>query len=114
MSVRTPMAGPTCYTGTPLTIVRRPDLADAELVGSMMGGLTQLNVTPEFEKWARGFSGCDGGNPKGSIWLCGIEWGLGKEHSLEEELRTPVSEPPQIYKSSEDVLKSPEGRTYPF
>jgi hypothetical protein len=34
-------------------------------------------VTPDFEKWALGFSGCDGGNLEGKIWLCGIEYGGG-------------------------------------
>jgi hypothetical protein len=30
-------------------------------------------VNNEFAKWATGFSGFDGGNPKGSVWLCGFE-----------------------------------------
>jgi len=34
-------------------------------------------VNNEYAKWATGFSGCDGGNLKGSIWLCGIEFGGG-------------------------------------
>ncbi|EIC20959.1 hypothetical protein Thi970DRAFT_04639 [Thiorhodovibrio frisius] len=28
----------------------------------------------DFEKWAKGFSGCSGGNIKGDYWICGIEW----------------------------------------
>ncbi|MFZ5796849.1 MAG: hypothetical protein ACOY3O_00335 [Thermodesulfobacteriota bacterium] len=37
-----------------------------------------ISVTSEFEKWAKGFSGCDGGNLEtGKIWFSGIEWGLG-------------------------------------
>jgi hypothetical protein len=39
-------------------------------------------VNPEFAKWAKGFSGCDGGNPQGKVWLCGIEYG----GTLTEEL----------------------------
>ena len=34
-----------------------------------------MTATSEFATWATGFSGCDGGNLKGSIWLCGIEYG---------------------------------------
>ncbi|MHB8790182.1 MAG: hypothetical protein ACYDBT_09905 [Desulfobulbaceae bacterium] len=37
-----------------------------------------ITVTAEFEKWAKGFSGCDGGNLEtGKIWFSGIEWGMG-------------------------------------
>lgn len=32
-------------------------------------------MNENFKKWATGFSGFDGGNPNGEIWLCGIEWG---------------------------------------
>lgn len=32
-------------------------------------------VSSGFEEWALGFSGCDGGNPKGCVWLCGLEYG---------------------------------------
>ncbi|MCW7471837.1 hypothetical protein [Leptospira kanakyensis] len=32
-----------------------------------------------FTTWANSFSGCDGGNKDASIWVSGIEWGLGKE-----------------------------------
>ncbi len=73
----------------------------------------EINVTPKFEKWAKGFSGCDGGNLRGSIWLCGIEWGLGDKHELAEELERPVSKPPQRYKRPADVLGGPKGK-YPF
>ncbi len=30
-------------------------------------------ISEEFKNWACSFSGCDGGNPKADIWLCGIE-----------------------------------------
>jgi hypothetical protein len=30
-------------------------------------------VNDEFARWAVGYSGFDGGNPRGSTWLCGIE-----------------------------------------
>ena len=33
----------------------------------------------DFEKWAKLYSGCDGGNLNGVIWLCGIEWGGGDD-----------------------------------
>ncbi|MBK8815085.1 MAG: hypothetical protein IPN42_06060 [Methylococcaceae bacterium] len=47
-----------------------------------------LQINPDFEKWAMGFSGCDGGNLNGSIWFCGIEWGGGSE---EDWLKDSVS-----------------------
>lgn len=73
-----------------------------------------MAVDPEFAEWARGFSGCDGGNIEGSIWLCGIEWGLGKPHILKKELQEDVTRPPQGYTKADDVLRSPDGRPYPF
>ena len=39
--------------------------------------MNKLQPTQEFERWANGFSGCDGGNIAGPIWFCGIEWGGG-------------------------------------
>lgn len=49
-----------------------------------------MTITTDFGKWARGFSGCDGGDigshEKQSIWYCGIEWGGGwHEKMLEDE-----------------------------
>ncbi len=41
-------------------------------------------INKEFEKWAKGYSGFDGGNPNGKIWLCGIEWGGESPTELEE------------------------------
>jgi hypothetical protein len=66
-----------------------------------------MSVTPAFEKWAKGFSGCDGGNLKGEVWFCGIEWGLGKDHPIEEELKVDRSAVPQEYRSPEEILKYP-------
>lgn len=31
--------------------------------------------TPEFEAWAKSFSGCDGADLNAPIWICGIEDG---------------------------------------
>jgi hypothetical protein len=45
-----------------------------------------MKVGQDFERWAKGFSGCDGGNLHGAIWFCGIEWGTGTEHDLREEI----------------------------
>jgi hypothetical protein len=68
-----------------------------------------------FEKWATGFSGCDGGNLRGPIWFCGIEWGTGEDLDLETELRSSVSSPPQRYRCPEDLFRDPvSGRPYPF
>ncbi|MBY0577914.1 MAG: hypothetical protein K2P57_02600 [Burkholderiales bacterium] len=48
-------------------------------------------VNNEFAKWATGFSGFDGGNPKGSVWLCGFECaGTPNEDDLVfEDVTTP-------------------------
>ena len=40
-------------------------------------------ITKEFKDWACSFSGCDGGNPKSKVWLCGIEYA----HSGIEEVK---------------------------
>ena len=68
-----------------------------------------MNPTKRFETWAQGFSGCDGGNLHGSVWFCGIEWGMGKDHDLETELDLSVSEPPQIYETPSEILNYPLG-----
>ena len=65
-----------------------------------------MNVTLKFERWAKSYSGCDGGNLKGSTWLCGIEWGMGLKHVL-EEIEEPVTKPPWLYKTPEDALGRP-------
>ena len=38
-----------------------------------------FGATKGFQKWATGFSGCDGGNINGPIWFCGIEYGGGED-----------------------------------
>lgn len=44
-----------------------------------------MHLSNEFIDWACSLSGCDGGNPKADIWVCGIEWGhTGGEKALEE------------------------------
>src|ERR1700682_3175271 len=69
-----------------------------------------MKVGQDFERWAKGFSGCDGGNLHGAIWFCGIEWSTGTEHDLREELRDSVSEPPQKYGALQDILRDPDSR----
>lgn len=56
----------------------------------------------KFKKWATGYSGFDGGNAKGEIWLCGIEWG-GESPSCIQELEALFLE---------DVRKIPTGYIY--
>jgi hypothetical protein len=74
-----------------------------------------MSANSDFQQWAKGFSGCDGGNLRGAIWLCGIEWGTGKAHDLNLEMREPVTTPPQHYKTSRDVWMNPDsGRPYQF
>ena len=41
-------------------------------------------INEDFEKWAKGYSGFDGGKPKAKIWLCGIEWGGGSLKKVED------------------------------
>jgi hypothetical protein len=67
----------------------------------------QMTVTQDFEKWANGFSGCDGGNLHAKVWFCGIEWGGEQGHPLERELGLSVSEPPQLYQTPGDILQWP-------
>jgi hypothetical protein len=50
-------------------------------------------VTEDFAKWASGFSGCDGGNPRGGIWLCGIEYGGGGDSEGDLNFSEDVSKP---------------------
>ncbi len=49
-------------------------------------------VTDRFAHWALGFSGCDGGDPERSVWICGIEWGGGhtpNDLNLDEDVSEP-------------------------
>jgi len=41
-------------------------------------------INEDFKKWATGYSGFDGGNPNGKIWLCGIEWGGASSEGIED------------------------------
>lgn len=75
-----------------------------------------------FEKWATGFSGCDGGDigsPKNrSIWFCGIEWG-GGQSSDEQEIRNgsfsqDVVLPDNGYTSDGDIPAWRNCIGYPF
>ncbi len=43
-------------------------------VTSNVGGFNVM-VKQDFARWALGFSGCDGGNLSGCVWLCGLEYG---------------------------------------
>ena len=49
-------------------------------------------VKSNFAKWANSFSGCDGGNIKGPVWFCGIEYG-GNEINIENNNFQHESEP---------------------
>jgi hypothetical protein len=68
-------------------------------------------ATEVFAKWVRGFSGCDGGNLDGKIWICGIEYGGGDdEKSIAQELLKDVSLPPLPRKNHKDYLDYPYNR----
>ena len=51
----------------------------------------KFTATKEFEAWATGYSGCDGGNINGPIWFCGIEYGGGETESdfMSDDAITP-------------------------
>ncbi len=48
------------------------------------------SVNPKFEKWAKGLTGMDGGNPDGHIWICGIEYGGNNDENDFADLRTEI------------------------
>jgi len=61
-----------------------------------------MGVTKNFENWALGYSGCDGGDigspSKPSIWVCGIEWGGGHTpEALVTHMEDDVNCPPRGY-----------------
>lgn len=41
-------------------------------------------MNDNLKRWARSFSGCDGGFIKANTWLCGIEWGAGSKDDYYE------------------------------
>ena len=47
-------------------------------------------ITEQFKNWACSLSGCDGGDPKATIWLSGIEWG-GDDEKYYQELPEEIS-----------------------
>ena len=66
-------------------------------------------ANPDFEKWAKSYSGCDGGDigtlERRAIWLCGIEWGggLSAEH-LKTNMLRDESRPPAGYEDAAENL----------
>jgi hypothetical protein len=68
-----------------------------------------MTVENKFQKWAVGFSGCDGGDIGSShapsIWVCGIEWGGGHNaDSLTEHIQQQVSTAPLGYEDPAENL----------
>lgn len=64
-------------------------------------------IENDFQKWASGFSGCDGGDigspDSRSIWVCGIEWGGGHDLvSLKRQALDHVMSPPLGYENSSE------------
>lgn len=56
----------------------------------------------EFEEWALGFGGCDGGDigtpQRPSAWVCGIEWGGDHDpRALRNQIAAGAAEPPGGY-----------------
>ncbi len=52
-------------------------------------GEINFHVGQKFSDWANSFAGCDGGNIRGRIWFCGIEFG-GKEDFNLEKVNEPI------------------------
>lgn len=57
----------------------------------------KIGLVENFKEWACSFSGCDGGDLKSPVWLCGIEWGYSNPDGLtdeeyQEELRINYSQ----------------------
>lgn len=74
-------------------------------------------INKEFAAWAKGFSGCDGGDigsPQNkSIWFCGIEWGGGHPedgHELREIFSEKVGLPSEGHKDWKHNLAYPFNR----
>ena len=66
--------------------------------------MTDISINPDFEKWALGFSGCDGGNLSGPLWFCGIEYGQNDDaESLKRAFLDDVSTPSSIPDDAEDL-----------
>lgn len=67
-------------------------------------------INDDFIKWAKGYSGFDGGNPNAGIWLCGIEWGGHQTEDIEalkKDFLTDVSEIPYGYDDHYKNLEYP-------
>lgn len=77
----------------------------------------KVSVNPDFENWAKSYTGCDGGNLNGAIWLCGIEWGGGDnpaELDFKEEIKNLKTEVPQrTDEDTEKILKN-SSRKYTY
>ncbi|MFZ2124498.1 MAG: hypothetical protein WA012_12555 [Rhodoferax sp.] len=66
-----------------------------------------MTVENEFQKWATGFSGCDGGDigspDRRSVWVCGIEWGGGHDQAaLKKHIQGEVSAPALGYEEYQE------------
>jgi hypothetical protein len=73
-----------------------------------------VKVRPEFAEWARGWSGVNGGNPNGALWVCGLEFGTGEETPTLDRSReryaiegVPAWTQDFIRDYREQILKSP-------
>ncbi|MCG9874347.1 MAG: hypothetical protein MH321_06125 [Leptospiraceae bacterium] len=69
-----------------------------------------MEINKDFIDWASIHSGCDGGNLKGKIWLCGIEWGGGQNPNTlnfkEEFLKLKNSIPFRTHEDTQRILKN--------
>jgi len=72
-----------------------------------MGKQMGEEPTPEFAEWAASFSGCDGGNPHGDIWVCGLEHGGEAGNPCKRMAGGPIYEPPLGYDRPECNLDYP-------
>ena len=73
-----------------------------------MGNMT-IKVNKDFAQWAEMKSGCDGGNPEGAIWLCGIEWGGGddvKTIDFSKEIKSLAKEPDRSADQHQEAIQN--------
>ena len=63
-------------------------------------------VNDEFAQWATGFSGCDGGNLNGGMWICGFEFGGGhtEESLVFDDAITPCYVGSPFWENREEFL----------
>lgn len=104
--------------------VGRTERIEGVLQQARSGGVETMEANAEFADWAIGWSGVNGGNPAGHLWVCGLEFGTGEDKPtldrdrerfavegvpawtdpFVEAYRTPITRSPFIRKLAKVVL----------